>query len=374
MIYREMGKTGIKLSSVGFGGMRFFKRDEETAIATVRRCLDVGINFFETGVSYGGGKSESLIAKALNGQVAREEIVLANKAHASTLPSAEQVRTDLEAALRRQRTDYFDLFSLWGVNKPEVLEHAMRPAGPLGALIEARDEGLIRAIGFTTHATGEWLLDFARAYPWDCITLKEHMLYSRQQEAIAAIAEMGIGVVVMSPLAGGVICSPGPDIAAELDAEGISAAVLGLRYLTSNPHVTSVISGMASPAEVQDNSRAGQTAGPLSRSEKRLVQLIRKKTTALGEKFCTSCGYCLPCKQEVNIPGIFRLWNLMRGYGNHDYSKLEYQKLRERMHWADFPGASAEACVECGECEGKCPEGLPIMEDLKKAHTDLTAE
>ena len=374
MIYREMGKTGIRLSSLGFGGMRFFKRDAETAIATVRRCLDVGINFFETGVSYGDGRSEVQIAKALSGQVAREEIVLANKAHASTLPTADRVRTDLESALQRQQTDYFDLFSLWGVNKPEVLEHAMRPAGPLGALIEARDEGLIRAVGLTTHAKGDLLLDFARAYPWDCITLKEHMLYSRQQEVIAALGKMGIGVVVMSPLAGGVICSPGPDIAAELDAEGISAAVLGLRYLTSNPHVTSVISGMASPAEVQENSKAGQTADPLSPSEKRLVQLIRDKTTALGEQFCTSCGYCVPCRQEVNIPGIFRLWNLMRGYGNQDYSRLEYTKLRERLHWADFPGASAEACVECGECEDRCPEELPIVDDLKQAHADLTPE
>jgi predicted aldo/keto reductase-like oxidoreductase len=131
---------------------------------------------------------------------------------------------------------------------------------------------------------------------------------------------------------------------------------------------------MTSPAEVEENVAAGETGGVLTQTEKRLVELIRDRTTALAEKFCTSCGYCQPCPNEVNVPGIFRLWNLLRGYGAADYAKLEYQKLREQRHWADFPGASAEECTECGECEEKCPEKLPVVEDLKRAHADLTRD
>ena len=373
MIYRSLGQTGKQISVVGFGGMRFFNKDEDTALATVRKCLDVGINFFETGSNYGKGKSEDLLAKALEGHVSREDVVLANKFPSSALPDAAEVRTALESALEREQAGYFDLFSFWGVNTPKMMEHILKPGGPLEELRKARDEGLIHGIGFTTHARQEWILDFAGAFAWDAITLKEHMLYSRQQSVINSLGEMGISVVVMSPLAGGVAATPGPEVAERLERGGSNGALLGLRYLVSNPNVTTAISGMTSPVEVEQNARAGDTGEPLSAVEKGLVVYIQEKTTALGDKFCTSCGYCQPCPSEVNIPGIFRLWNLMRGYGSDGYSKLEYLKLREQRHWADFPGASAEHCTECGECEEKCPESLPIIEDLKKAHVDLTA-
>ena len=371
MVYRELGKTGKKVSVVGFGGMRFFQKDEPTALATVRRCLEVGINFFETGSNYGQGRSEELLGKALEGHVSRDEIVLANKAVASTLPDGKQVRLELETALRREKTDYFDLFSFWGTNTPQMLQNLMRPSGGLDEMIKAREQGLIGAIGITTHARPDWIRDFAESFAWDCVTLKEHMLYSRQQEVIAHLAHNGASVIIMSPLAGGVVALPGPEVRQKLSRHDLSPAVLGLRYLVSNPNITTAISGMMSTEEVEENSRAGVTGEPLDDIEKELIEYVQEKTTALGQKFCTSCGYCQPCPQEVNIPGVFRLWNLMRGYGNKEYSQLEYLKIKERRHWADFPGASAEACSECGECQEQCPEGLPIIEDLKRAHADL---
>jgi predicted aldo/keto reductase-like oxidoreductase len=372
MIYRELGRTGIRVSVVGFGGMRFFKHEEATALATVRRCLEVGINFFETG-SYGEGKSEVMLGRALFGHARRDEVALANKAAVPGLPTGDQVRRDLEASLEREGVDYFDLFSFWGTNTPEIFEHVMK-GGPLAAIEKARGEGLVRAVGLTTHARPEWILEFAAAYHWDAITLKEHMLYSRQQEVIARLHEAGTGVVVMAPLAGGVVTSPSAEIAAELKRSGTSSAVLGLRYLTSNPGVTSVISGMESASEAAENARAGATGGPLAAEEQRLLAFIQERTRGLGERFCTSCGYCMPCPQGVNIPGVFRLWNLMRGYGDARYSKLEYGKMRKGSHWADFPGKPAEECVECGACEEKCPEHLAIMDDLKQAHRDLAAD
>lgn len=370
MIYRELGRTGIRISIIGFGGMRFFNKDESTAMATVQRCLDRGINFFETG-SYGGGRSEELLGQALWQHCRREEVVLADKVTVCDLPTPEHVRAELEAALKRYHTEYFDIFSFWGTNTPAMHEHIFR-AGLIDVLLQAKDEGLIRAVGITTHAQPADIRAFVDTYPWDMVVLKEHMLYSRQAETISYLGTKGVGVVVMTPLAGGVICSPGEDLRRELEQAGLSAPRLGLRYLVSNPHVTSAISGMTTPDDVEENALAGETGAPLDETEQAMVERIRRKTMALGESFCTSCGYCQPCPEQVNIPGIFRLWNLMRGYGNADYSKLEYMKLREQRHWADFPGKSAEHCVECGECEAKCPENLPIMADLKRAHAELT--
>jgi len=371
VITRTLGQTGIRVSVVGFGGMRFFNRDEAEAKATVRRCVEKGITFFETG-SYGGGRSEEVLGKALWEVTRRDQVVLADKAAVADFPSAAAVRAAMEASLRRYRTDYFDVFNFWGTNTPEMHEHILR-AGLLDEVLRAKEEGLVRAIGLTTHARPEWIRDFVEVYPWDCVVLKEHLLYSRNQELIAHLADRGIGVVVMTPLAGGVVAHPGAAIREMLTQAGTTPAVLGLRYLVANPGVSSAISGMTTPDEIDENVRAGAIEGPLTATELGLIDDIRRRTSALGERFCTSCGYCLPCPQEVNIPGIFRLWNLQRGYGNDAYSRLEYQKLCEQRHWADFPGASAEHCVECGLCETKCPEGLPIIADLKKAHADLTA-
>ena len=372
MIYRQLGRTGLNVSIIGFGGMRFFAKDEETAIATVHRCLEKGINFFETG-SYGNGKSEEMLGQALWSKVKRDEVILADKAPAANGQSGDDIRQHLEGALKRYNTDFFDVFNFWGINNLEAHEHILQN-GPLEAVLQAREEGLIRHIGLTTHARPELIRKFVDAYPWENIVLKEHMLYSRNQELIDYLGEKGIGVVIMTPLAGGVVCSPSEDIRRQIAKAGLTPAQLGLRYLVSNPNISSIISGMASPEEVDENIVAGTTGKPLTAQEQELVEFVRHKTTALEKRFCTGCHYCEPCPFEVNISGIFRLWNLMRGYGSAAYSKMEYKKLQIQGYWADFPGKSAEHCVACGKCEKKCPESLPIIEDLKRAHADLTAE
>lgn len=375
MIYRELGKTGWEVSVVSFGGMRFFHKDEAVAVATVRRCLDLGINFFETG-SYGSGKSEVMLGQALKGlkQYPRESYYLADKCWVDVKAPADNARASLEKSLERQETAFFDLYGVWGMNTAETFKFVTKKKGTLSVLEQARNDGLIKAIGFSTHAPPEMILKFAKAYPWTAVTLKEHMLYARHGEVIEELLQMGIGVIVMSPLAGGVVCAPGPEIKERLAKARMSAPLLGLRFLVAQPGVTTVISGMADPKEVDENTKAGKTGAPLSAKERDMVAFIQDQTSRLGGKFCTSCGYCLPCPKGVNIPGIFRLWNIMRGYGNSEYSQGEYAKLCDQTHWADFSGAGAAACVECGKCEKKCPEQLPICEDLKKAHAELAVK
>jgi len=369
MQYREIGKTGLNASIVGFGGMRFFNKPEEQAIRTVHRCLDRGITFFETG-AYGDGKSEVVLGQALKGR--REGVTLANKAPVSGLQDGKKIREHLEGALKREGVHTFDLFSFWGTNTREIFDNLKKADGGMAALEKAKRDGLIRAIGITTHAQPETIVEFVEEYPFDCVTLKEHLLYSRQQETIAKLHERGVGVVVMTPLAGGMAAQPSDEIRARLAEAGFTAPFLALRYLTSNPGVTSAISGMTAPEEVDENVKAGETGAPLMDKEREFIDYIRGKLTGLGENFCTACGYCMPCPQGVNIPGVFRLWNIMRGYGSAAYSKNEYGKMRGEIHWADMPGKSAEHCVECGECLEKCPNDIPIIEELKQAHADLT--
>ena len=241
----------------------------------------------------------------------------------------------------------------------------------MASLEQAKREGLIGAIGITTHAPPPLIIEFLKEYPFDCVTLKENILYARQAEVIDFCRENGIGVVVMSPLAGGVAARPSEEIRARLAAHGYTAARLALRFLTANPGVTSAIGGYEQVSDVEDDVLAGENGGPLTDEERELIDFIRERLAGLGENFCTQCGYCVPCPKEVNIPGIFNLWNIMRGYGNAEYSRGEYAKMRTQLHWADFGGQPATACVRCGQCETKCPNEIPIIKDLRRAHKDL---
>ena len=373
MIHRALGRTGIRVSGVGFGGMRFFNNpSEDEAIAVVRKAHELGITFFETGCYYGNGKSEELYGKALKD--VRDEVVLANKAGASTMPSGREVRESLETSLVREQAGHFDLFSFWGVNTPAMHAHLLTPGGPLEVVMEAKEKGLVRAVGITTHAQPEEIIEFVKEHRWDAVTLKYNLLTRRMEPTLRFLGEQGVGVVIMSPLAGGMVAQPGDEIAGALAARGMNAAVLGLRYLTSNPAVSTAISGMETITDVEQNVQAGAADRPLTAEESEMVTMVQERLAGLGETFCTGCGYCQPCPEGVGIPGIFRLWNIMRGYGAVDYPKLEYLKMREQRHWADYRGKSVDHCVECGECEKKCPEKLPIREDLKRAHADLTAD
>ena len=372
MIYRALGSTGIQVSVVGFGGMRYFNRDEPDALAVLRRAYDLGITFFETGCHYGNGKSEEWYGKGL--KAVRDRIVFANKVTACDLPTGPQVRQSLETSLERQQTDYFDLFSFWGVNTPEMHAHLLQPAGPLEAVMKAKQQGLVRAVGITTHAQPDEIVGFVREHKWDAVTLKYNLLTRRMEPTLKFLGENGVGVIIMSPLAGGMVAQPGEAIRKALSTRGLNPAVLGLRYLTSNPAVSSAISGMTAVGDVEQNVEAGAADTPLEPVEADMVAMIQDRLAGLGDRFCTGCEYCQPCPEGVGIANIFKLWNMMRGYGAVDYPKLEYLKMREQRHWADYRGKSVDACVECGECEDKCPEKLPIREDLKQAHADLTGD
>jgi len=372
MIYRPLGRTGIKVSIVGFGAMRFWRKPEAEALAVVRRAYDLGVTIFETGVGYGDGTSEELLGKALHD--VRENVVLTNKVTPKPGGTADDVRRGLEASLAREQTDHFDVFSFWGVNNPEIHDRIFVKGGPLEGALRAKEEGLVRSLGITTHAQPQEIIDFTKRYPWDVVTLKYNMLSRRQEPTLKHLGEQGIGVIIMNPLAGGTVARPGPEMQARFDQAGLRPAVLGLRYLVANPAVSTAVSGMTSVAEVEENVAAGDSEGPLNDAEADLVETIQTALKGLGETFCTGCGYCMPCPEGVGIPGIFQLWNMMRGYGDADYPRNEYRKMLNQLHWAEYRGRTADHCIECHQCEEQCPNRLPVVADLKQAHADLTSE
>jgi hypothetical protein len=366
---KMLGASGIEVSAIGFGGMRLPAVSESEAMATLERAVELGITLYETGHGYGSGSSQRQIGRATEGS--REGLLLFNKAGIGSAKARSDIRAQMDRALADERTDRFDCFSLWGVNNAALFERC-RKLGFFDELRSMREEGLTRLIGITTHAQPGEIVRFVDSEKVDVVTLKYNMLHRRQEGTIAELSKRGIGVLVMNPLAGGMVARPGAALAAEFERAGISPAVLGLRFHTSNGGVSAPIAGMNSPAMVEENVRAA-TRAELSPAERSLVERVEEALADFGEETCTGCGYCLPCPEGVGIPGILALWNMQRGWGSDSYTRGEYAKMIDGNHWAEHRGKSADHCADCGECEERCPNSLPIRELLKRAHEEMTS-
>ena len=329
MEYRVLGKTGLKISRMGFGGIPIQKIDAEGTKPLMKLLLKMGINYIDTARGY--TVSEEFLGIALEG--IRDKFVLATKSMARTKEAMEQ---DIATSLKNLKTDYIDLYQVHNPNAKDV-ETVMAPGGALEALIEARDAGKIGHIGITLHSVD--LFREAVNYPWvETIMFPYNIVETQAEELIAQCREKDIGFIDMKPLAGG----------------AIDDAKTALRFVAANPNVDVLIPGMAEIGEIEENFAAIEDTSPLSAEEKEKIDAIRK---SLGTEFCRRCNYCAPCTAGIPIPLVF----LMEGY----YSRYDLKEWATGRYNA--MAKTAADCIDCGVCEGRCPYNLPIRKMLKNA-------
>ena len=329
MEYRILGKTGLKISRMGFGGIPIQRIDAEGTRRLMLRLLECGVNYIDTARGY--TVSEEYLGYGLEG--IREHFVLATKSMART---AEAMAKDIDISLRNLRTDYIDLYQLHNV-PPADLETVMAPGGALEALQAAKAAGKIGHIGITAHSLETFKM--ALELPWvETIMFPYNIVEGQAEKLIAACREKNIGFIDMKPLAGG----------------AIEDARLALRYVCANPDVTVTIPGMADPAELEQNLAAVNDISPLTQEEKAKIAAVR---SALGTQFCRRCNYCQPCSAGINISGVFLFEGYLSRYGLADWAKERYATLDKK----------ASDCIGCGACESRCPYGLPIRRMLKQA-------
>ncbi len=367
MQYRILGRTNLRLSVIGFGGIpiwgntRVFEYgclDEEMAIQVVNRALDLGINFIDTARAY--GKSEVRIGKVMRQR--REECYLATKVMRRSYREAME---DVEISLSNLQTDYIDLYQIHFVNDSATLKRVMARDGSLRALKEKKKEGKIGFIGITGHEPG-LLMEAVRTGEFDTIQAIYNLANLEASKKLFPLAgKASIGVIVMKPLAGGVLVPPlkmmaelrGEDKALIGELKGSAfptTAMAALKFALDNKAVSTVIPGMGSLKNLEENVAVGKTRASLPEPLKgKLIAQARK----LGEGFCRSCGYCLPCSQGIIIPDVFRFEGYYTRYKLKEWAREQYAQL----------SVKAEACIECGECLPRCPYHLPIIGDLKKA-------
>lgn len=350
---RCLGKTGLDVSIIGFGGIKLPGVDEDMTTEVLNKALDMGINFFDTARGY--GDSEIKIGKAISHR--RKEYFICTKSHVKT---AEQMKKEIEQSLTNLKTDYIDVYLLHSLRLPEQYETVMSSNGALSALKEAKSQGLIKHIGFSSHRYRETMKLGIESGEFEVIMVAYNILNDElvDEDVMPLAKENDMGVIVMKPLAGGALASP-PE---EVDFAGkiTVSATQALRFVLANDAVTLAIPGMTKVSELIENVQVGNTFQQMSADEKR--ELI-EAAEALGKEFCRGCGYCLPCPNEIKIPVILRHLGYYTKYGLKDWARGRYSMVEVK----------ADECGECGECEDKCPYELPIIEKLKQAHQLLVA-
>ena len=329
MEYRILGKTGLRVSRMGLGGIPIQKADGKVAREILLKMLELGANYIDTARGY--TVSEEYLGEALVG--IREKFILATKSMAK---DKESMARDVETSLKNLRTDYIDIYQIHNPS-PADFGKIIAPGGALEALLEAKEAGKIGHIGFTTHSAE--LFERALAEPWvETIMFPYNIVENQGAELIAVCREKNIGFIDMKPLAGG----------------AIEDAPLALRYIAANEKVDLLIPGMESTQQVEENAKAVSDGAPLSEDELARMEVIRK---TLGTQFCRRCNYCAPCSAGISIPLMFLFEGYLTRYGLADWAKERYNALAK----------TASDCIGCGDCESRCPYQLPIRKMLKSA-------
>ena len=331
MEYRILGKTGLKVSLLGFGGIPIQRIDAEGTKALMHQLLDAGINYIDTARVY--TVSEQYLGCALDG--IRQHFVIATK---SVSRDRDGMARDIDLSLQNLRTDHIELYQVHNPSLPD-LEKVCAPNGALEALLEAKAAGKIGHIGLTAHTPG--VFQRALELPWvETIMFPYNLVETQGEELMRRCTEQNVGFIVMKPLAGG----------------AIEDATLALRFILENENVSVVIPGMANEQEIQQNLAACESASPLTAQEWDKIEAIRSQ---LGTSFCRRCNYCQPCTAGISISSVFLFGGYLERYGLEDWARDRYAALPVK----------AGACVDCGECESRCPYELPIREMLKKYAT-----
>lgn len=365
---RAFGRTGMMVTALGFGAMRLPKTDDE-AIPLLKRGMDLGINYIDT--AYGYAESERRVGEAIKGR--RDQVYISTKRpmgpwHSTTeAMSPDQYRKGMEEQLTRLGTDHVDVWHLHGLLWEAYTKFAKPAGGILDTVRKAKEEGLIRHLAFSCHDTVENMTRLIETGEFEAMTVQYNLLDRANEEPIALAHERGMAVVIMGPVGGGRLGAPSPELQGMLPGGSASSAEIALRFVLANPNVTVAISGMSTMAQLEENVATAERLGPLSAEERALVAASLDEKRRLAELYCTGCGYCMPCPNGVDIPGNFSIMNLQRVYGLTDLARQRYAKMNE----SGESGCRAAACVECGQCEPKCPQRIPIIEQLKETAAKL---
>ena len=333
---RILGRTGLKVKTLGFGGIPIQRISEKDSIEVVIRCYDLGINYYDTARGY--TNSEERIGKAL--EDVRENVYLATKSHQRTY---EGIMKEIDISLRNLRTDYIDVYQLHNIGNEEQWRQVLTKGGALEAVYELKDQGKIKHISVTSH-NPDLAVEMVKSNHFATIMIPFNYLATKPAEELLPLCrKINVGTIIMKPFGGG----------------AFSNANTALKYVYNNPNTDIVIPGVATITELEENWNVWQGDMKLTPEE---LELIEKDKQILGDKFCRSCNYCQPCPQGIPISTILRTeTQVLRRMGWSENRVKMVKEAKEKL----------DTCIHCGLCESRCPYELPIQELLPIAMKSL---
>ena len=378
MKYRTMGKLGIQSSVFGLGCMRFNGEasgdsiiDEEKAIALIRRAIDGGVTYIDTAYVYLDKTSEIVVGKALQDGY-REKVTIATKMPSEYVHNREEMEALLEEELKKLQTDHIDFYLMHGIDKAKW--EYFKSIGAPKFFEDMKEAGKIRYTCFSFHGPYEEFESILTDYDWDMVQIQYNFMDIDHQagtKGLKLAAQMGIPVVIMEGLLGGRLSNAPENVQVIYDQFPVKRTPVewAFRWLCNHPEISVILSGCNEAEQIDDNLRIFDSTEPGSMSEEelKLIDDVRSAYLSRTKIGCTGCRYCMPCPNDVNIPGIFSVWNDQSLY--HADPKSDWV-----MGMIVSGGHGADKCVECGACEAACPQGLNIIDSLKEAWADIYTE
>ncbi len=366
MIYSEYGRTGAKVSAVGFGGMRFdeTKSNEENA-ELLLYAQSKGINYFDTAPTYCSDTSEDIFGIAMKQmRDTRDEYYVTTKGMPVDFNTADKARKAVEKSLKRLNLDRIDFYHVWCIRRMDQYQLAMKRRGQYEGLMKCKEEGMIGNIAISTHLPGPQIRQILGNGEFEGILLGVNILnFPYRWEGIQAAHDAGLAVVAMNPLSGGLI----PQHEKQLDflaAPDETPTEAALRFCISAPQITVTLVGFTTREHIDMACRIADAAKTFSDAE---IERIRTQVSENMNSLCTGCGYCMKsCPQNIPIANYMQVYN-EKLFLNLD-EKAMLEKIKFNHNWGLLVDRAADSgvCVECGACEHVCTQHLEIIKRLKE--------
>jgi len=325
----RLGKTGMMVSRIRFGGIPIQRLTDDEAVAVVKRCLDLGVTYLDTANAY--TTSEARIGKAIAGR--RKDLVIATKSGARTREGVEQ---HLALSLKNLGTDYIDLYQFHNVSDSRNLQMVLDPNGPVSVVEKAMKDGAIRHMGVTSHSM-DAAKEAVKTGRFETVMFPFNFITSEPATDLLPLCqEHDVALIAMKPLAGGMLDN----------------ARLAFKYLLQFPDVVPLV-GIEKPGEIEEIVGLLGMSWKLTAAEKRQMQ---KMIAELGNQFCRRCDYCQPCTANIAISTVMNMPSFAKRMPPARIFAGQFNEVMKKAY----------DCTDCGDCEERCPFKLPIREIMKQ--------
>jgi predicted aldo/keto reductase-like oxidoreductase len=364
MIYKEYGKTGIKVSAVGFGGMRFDeKKSNEKNAELLLYAKEKGINYFDTAPMYCSDTSEDIFGIAIE-QMSdmRDEFYVSTKGMPTEFDTADKARAAVEKSLKRIKSGYIDFYHVWCIRTMEQYELAMKKGGQYEGLLKCKEEGLIKNIVVSTHLPGNNIQTIINDGNFAGVLMGVNILnFPYRWQGVQTAYESGYGVVAMNPLSGGMI----PKFENELGylaAEGETPIEAAIRFCVSCPQITITLIGFTTKEHIDTACKVADNSAPFTQED---IERVKANVSENMDALCTGCGYCMKCcPKEIPIANYMQFYNDKAMFGKTEEELIKETKFHHEWGLLVDRKASAADCIQCGKCEAECTQHLHIIKRL----------